>query len=102
MASASVGRAEAPRKIRIITTTRAEWHLLAPLTQRLVHRQAEGEAIEVGVIVGAAHLLARFGDTVEDVRRQAQCPVTEVDFVDRVGSLSVDHSGNDAHARTSR
>ena len=82
-----------PKRIRIVTTTRAEWHLLATVVRELASRQAGGAAIDVAVIAGGTHLLTQFGETVREVRAEAQCPIVEVDFIDRKGALPADHLG---------
>ena len=51
------------KKIAVVTGTRAEYGLLAPV----MHKIKASSSLELQVIVTGAHLLAEFGLTVEDI-----------------------------------
>ena len=56
---------ERPRRIAILTTSRAEWgHLAWPL-----RRMREHAGLELLLYAGAAHVDTRFGSTLEAIRR---------------------------------
>jgi UDP-N-acetylglucosamine 2-epimerase (non-hydrolysing) len=74
-ACTSKPRTEAKR-IAVITTTRAEWHLLEPVTRQLV----QDPRFAVSVLAGGAHLLPAHGHTIRVVEASAGCPVRRVDF----------------------
>jgi UDP-hydrolysing UDP-N-acetyl-D-glucosamine 2-epimerase len=63
-------------RIALITTTRAEWHLLQPLVREL----GTAGLCEPLVLAGGAHLMAEHGMTIDAVEAGAGCPVERVRF----------------------
>lgn len=54
------------RKICIVTGTRAEWGLLSPLAAKLKERPD----VELMIVATNMHLLARYGHTIDEIRRE--------------------------------
>ena len=54
------------KKIGVVTATRAEFGLLAPIIREL--RTYESEELKVDLIVTGTHLSASYGNTVEEIR----------------------------------
>ena len=53
-------------KVAVVTGTRAEFGLLAPL----MHKIESSEKLDLQLIVTGAHLLAEFGSTVDEIRAE--------------------------------
>lgn len=66
-----------PRKIAIVTSTRADFSILEPAAAAL----AASREFEVGWIASGAHLVREFGNTIEEVRRSALPVWEEVRFL---------------------
>ena len=57
------------KKIAVVTTTRAEYGLLAPIIKRL--RDFENPDLKVELIVSGTHLYEEFGMTVNEIKAQS-------------------------------
>lgn len=70
------------KKIAIITSTRAEYGLLCPLIQRMMQEPE----IDMHLLVSGTHLLEKYGNTIEYIRKDGipiayEVPIFEEDFV---------------------
>jgi len=75
---------ERPRRIAILTTSRAEWgHLVWPL-----RRIREHPGLELLLYAGAAHVDARFGATIEAIRQDGFEPDEILPSIDPEDSRS--------------
>ncbi len=54
------------KKIAVVTATRAEYGLLAPVVKQL--RTYEGESLRVELIVTGTHLSSKYGNTILEIR----------------------------------
>ena len=64
------------KKVCIITGTRAEFGLLQPLIRRV----ADSKELELQLVVTGSHLLEKFGNTQEEIRRSGFPVYTRVPF----------------------
>ncbi|MDX8498956.1 UDP-N-acetylglucosamine 2-epimerase [Mesorhizobium sp. VK4C] len=76
------------RRIAIVTTTRAEWHLLEPVVNELATRQG----LETFVLAGGTHLEKAFGMTVRAVEASSLCPIHQVSFMPDESIAPSDHT----------
>ncbi|MET2832178.1 UDP-N-acetylglucosamine 2-epimerase [Mesorhizobium shangrilense] len=78
----------ATRRIAIVTTTRAEWHLLEPVVNEFATRSG----LETFVLAGGTHLKKAFGMTVRAVEASSLCPIHQVDFMPNESIALSDHT----------
>ena len=85
------------KKIAVVTTTRAEYGLLAPIIKRL--RDFENPDLKVELIVSGTHLYKEYGMTVNEIRTQSVRIDHEV-LIPVNSHSAIDISNNQAAALT--
>lgn len=70
-----------PKRIAVITGTRAEWGLLSPV----VHALQSNEDAEPLVIVTNMHLMERYGLTIKEIEAEGITPAAKVAMTDPEG-----------------
>ena len=69
---------EQPIKIALVTTTRADWGILAPLARALESHSR----VNLTVVVGNMHLLPKFGLTVKEIEKENFSDVRRLEKVE--------------------
>ena len=85
------------KKIAIITATRAEYGLLAPVIREL--RKYENEGFRVEVIVTGTHLYTEYGDTIQEIKAD-HVRIDEIIKIPVNSQTALDISSNQAVALT--
>lgn len=85
------------KKIAIITATRAEYGLLAPVIREL--RTYENEGFRVEVIVTGTHLYTEYGDTIQEIKAD-HVRIDEIIEIPVNSQTALDISSNQAVALT--
>ena len=80
------------RKIAVVTTTRAEYGLLAPVIKEL--RKHESDSLRCDLIVSGTHLSERFGKTIDEIDDR----IDHIVPIPVLSDTAADISGNQAEA----